>query len=73
MPLHSIIGKIGDKPLPESNDKMVPYWSSHLDEAISEIVVPTKHGPIAHHPDSIKEMRRILRLHLAELRGTSRD
>ena len=72
MPLHSIIGKIGDKPLPESNDKMVPYWSSHLDEAVSEIVVPTKHGHIAHHPDSIEEMRRILRLHLAELPGTAR-
>lgn len=64
--IHSIVGKIGHGPLEESNDKMVPYWSSHLDEALSEVVVPTKHGNITHHPDAIAELRRILTLHLAE-------
>jgi alpha-beta hydrolase superfamily lysophospholipase len=64
LPIHSIIGKVGNGPLEASNDKMVPYWSSHLGEADSEIVVPTKHGNITHHPDSISELRRILRLHL---------
>lgn len=64
LPIHSIIGKVGHGPLAESDDKMVPYWSSHLDEAVSERIVPTKHGHITHHPDAIAELRRILLLHL---------
>ncbi|MCB1064588.1 MAG: hypothetical protein KDN20_16925 [Verrucomicrobiae bacterium] len=64
--IHSIVGKVGDGPLSESNDKMVPYWSSHLIEAVSEVVVPCKHGDIAHHPQSVEEIRRILHVHLDE-------
>lgn len=68
--IHSIVGKVGDGPLETSNDKMVPYWSSHLADAVSEVVAPCKHGDIAHHPVAVEEMRRILHLHLAE-RGAS--
>ncbi|MCB1091101.1 MAG: hypothetical protein KDL87_06205, partial [Verrucomicrobiae bacterium] len=64
--IHSVIGKVGDGPLEESDDKMVPYWSSHFEPVASETVVPTKHGDITHHPDSIREMHRILKLHLEE-------
>jgi hypothetical protein len=64
--IHSIIGKTGSGPLQDSTDKMVPYWSSHLDEAVSEKVVPCKHGDLTTHPDAIQELRRILLLHLSE-------
>ncbi len=64
--VHSIVGKRGDGPLEESDDKMVPYWSSHIDEAVSEVVVPCIHGELESHPKSVAELRRILLLHLAE-------
>ena len=66
---HSIIGdrgkgggkQRGDKP--ESSDGVVPYWSSHLDGAVSEKIVPSDHS--AHrHPEAIAELKRILREHL---------
>ena len=66
---HSIIGdrgkgggtKRGDEP--ESSDGVVPYWSSHLDGADSEVIVPSGHS--AHnHPKAIAELKRILKLHL---------
>jgi pimeloyl-ACP methyl ester carboxylesterase len=64
IPCHSIMGNRG-KPGPreESSDGVVPYWSSHLDGARSELLVPSGHG--AHrHPEGIEEVHRILRLHL---------
>ncbi len=64
--LHSIIGKVGDGPLESSNDKMVPYWSSHLAQSVSEVIAPCKHGDTAHHPVAVEEMRRILHLHLSD-------
>ncbi|MCB1232813.1 MAG: hypothetical protein KDN19_21390 [Verrucomicrobiae bacterium] len=62
--VHSIVGKHGDGPLETSNDKMVPYWSSHIDQAVSELVVPCIHGELESHPKSIAELQRILHLHL---------
>ena len=68
-PYHSIIGdrgKGGGKNRgddPESSDGVVPYWSSHLDGAVSEKIVPSDHAAHA-HPDAIEELKRILRLHL---------
>ena len=64
--IHSIIGKVGNGPLEESNDLLVPYWSSHLEAAASEVVIDCNHGEIGHHPDSLKEIHRILLLHLTE-------
>ncbi|MEZ5304747.1 MAG: alpha/beta fold hydrolase [Verrucomicrobiales bacterium] len=64
VPFHSIIGDRGkggnpDQTKPLSSDGVVPYWSSHLDGAQSELVVPSGHG--AHqHPAAIAEVRRIL-------------
>jgi hypothetical protein len=44
------------------SDGIVPYWSSHLDGAKSELVVPSDHG--AHqNPQAIEEAKRILKLH----------
>ncbi|HSI63720.1 MAG TPA: hypothetical protein VLE43_11395 [Candidatus Saccharimonadia bacterium] len=67
IPHNTIIGDRGkggnkDKTKPVSSDGIVPYWSSHMDGAESELIVPTHHG--AHqNPAAIKEVRRILLEH----------
>ena len=60
---HSIIGDLGRGNSPHSSDGVVPYWSSHLDKADSERIIPAYHGLTA-HPQTINEVTRILRLHL---------
>jgi pimeloyl-ACP methyl ester carboxylesterase len=63
-PYHSIIGNRGKPgPLADSSDGVVPYWSSHLDGAQSECIVPGPHGS-CELPQTIAELDRILRLHL---------
>jgi pimeloyl-ACP methyl ester carboxylesterase len=63
-PYHSIIGNRGKPgPLAESSDGVVPYWSSHLDGAQSECIVPGPHGS-CELPQTIAELDRILRLNL---------
>src|SRR5437763_5053063 len=64
VPYHSIIGNRGKPgPLADSSDGVVPYWSSHLDGAKSECIVPGPHGS-CQLPQTIAELDRILRLHL---------
>jgi Alpha/beta hydrolase family len=58
-PHNSIIGDRGRGDTPKSSDGIVPYWSSHLDSAQSELIVPTGHGAME-HPKSVEEIRRIL-------------
>lgn len=59
---HSIIGDRGrDGPRSKSSDGIVPYSSSHLEAAESELVVPTGHGAF-HHPKAMEEILRILHL-----------
>jgi pimeloyl-ACP methyl ester carboxylesterase len=66
---HSIMGDRGRGDTPNSSDGVVPYWSSHLDRAESEIIVPSAHN--AHqNPQAIQEVRRILKLHARS--GTAR-
>jgi pimeloyl-ACP methyl ester carboxylesterase len=62
-PYHSIIGDRGKGDSPNSTDGVVPYWSSHLDGAKSELIVPGPHGS-QDLPQTIAELQRILRLHL---------
>lgn len=70
IPYNCIMGDRGkggnkDKTKPCSNDGLVPYWSSHLDNPESELIVPSGHG--AHHnAQAIAEVRRILLLHAAD-------
>lgn len=59
---HSIIGDRGKGDTPDSSDGIVEYWSSHQPGADSELIVPTGHGSYK-HPNSIDEIKRILRLH----------
>ena len=68
VPFHSIMGDRGQggnksRTEPISSDGIVPYWSSHLDGAQSELLVPSGHS--AHqNPQAIEEVIRILRLHV---------
>lgn len=63
VPYHSIMGDRGRGNTPNSSDGIVPYRSSHLEGAQSELIVPGRHGSYD-HPEAIEEMKRILELHL---------
>ncbi len=68
IPFHSIMGDRGkggnlNRTKPQSTDGMVPYWSSHIDGARSELIVPSNHWS-NQHPQAIAEVKRILMLHL---------
>ena len=66
IPHHVICGDRGkgghrDKTKPVMTDGVVPYWSSHIDTAESELVVPSGHS--AHqNAQAIAEVERILKL-----------
>jgi hypothetical protein len=70
VPYHSIIGDRGRGDSPNSSDGVVAYWSSHLDGAQSECIVPGPHGS-CQLPQTIAELDRILRLHIG-IRSTSK-
>ena len=70
VPYHSIIGDRGRGDCPNCSDGVVAYWSSHLDGAQSEKIVPGPHGS-CELPQTIAELDRILRLHLG-IRTTSK-
>jgi pimeloyl-ACP methyl ester carboxylesterase len=60
---HSIMGDRGKGNTPDSSDGIVPYWSSRMDGAASEKIVPSGHS--AHeNPEGIEEVRRILKSRL---------
>ncbi len=69
-PFHSIIGVAGEpkSPLEKTSDTVVPYWSSHLDAALSEKIVPYPHTAMFVKPEATDEIKRILHLHLASIR-----
>lgn len=66
VPAHSIIAVAGDGPVEEGSDGVVKYESAHLDGVASELVVRSGHSTQG-EPETIQEMNRILRLHVAEL------
>jgi pimeloyl-ACP methyl ester carboxylesterase len=62
VPYNTIIADRGRGDSPNSSDGTVPYWSSHLEGAESEHIVPSNHS--AHQdPQAIAEVLRILKLH----------
>jgi pimeloyl-ACP methyl ester carboxylesterase len=63
VPFHSIMGDRGYGALGNEGDGVVRYWSSHLDGAQSELIVPSDHGA-QQDPMAIQEIDRILREHL---------
>ena len=61
---HSVMGRNDPKDsIEESTDGIVAYKSSHIDWASSELVVPSDHGA-QDKPETIEELKRILRKHL---------
>jgi len=62
VPYHTIIGDRGRGDSPNSSDGTVPYWSSHMQGAETEDIVPSNHS--AHQdPRAIAEVLRILKSH----------
>ena len=62
VPYDTIVGDRGRGDSPNSSDGIVPYWSSHLDGAQTEHIVPSGHS--AHQdPQAIAEVLHILRAH----------
>jgi pimeloyl-ACP methyl ester carboxylesterase len=61
IPYYSIIGDRGRGDTPQSSDGVVAYWSSHLDGAQSELIVPSNHSS-PQNPQAIADVRRILEL-----------
>jgi pimeloyl-ACP methyl ester carboxylesterase len=64
IPYHSIMGDRGRGDTPNSSDGVVPYWSSHLQGAQSELIANSDHGA-QYNPQAIREVERILKLNLA--------
>jgi pimeloyl-ACP methyl ester carboxylesterase len=64
--VHSIIAVIGDGPVENGDDGVVQYSSAHIDGVESELVVRSEHSTQG-RPETIEEVRRILREH-AEVR-----
>jgi pimeloyl-ACP methyl ester carboxylesterase len=60
IPYDSIMGDRGRGNTPNSSDGVVPYWSSHLDGAQSELIVDSGHGAQT-NPEAIHEVERILK------------
>jgi pimeloyl-ACP methyl ester carboxylesterase len=67
IPYHSIMGDRGRGDTPNSSDGIVPYWSSHLDGAQSELIVPSDHGA-QYNPQAMREVERILKENLTASR-----
>jgi pimeloyl-ACP methyl ester carboxylesterase len=59
VPFHSIIGNLGEDDGVDSSDGVVPYYSSHLEGAESETIIPAGHDLIT-NPATISEIKRIL-------------
>lgn len=71
VPFHSIIGNERRAGVAGGSDGVVPYWSSHLDGAQTELIVKSGHG--AHeHPLAIREVRRIMLEHARRENGNAK-
>ena len=68
VPFHSIIGNEAKAGVAGGSDGVVPYWSSHLDAAESELIVKSGHSA-QDHPLAIREVRRIMRDHMKRSAG----
>lgn len=70
--LHSIVGTGRVQPDLSLGDGVVSLGSSHLDEAESELHVTSSHTKVHKDKAAIKEVRRLLLLHLEELPGRAK-
>jgi pimeloyl-ACP methyl ester carboxylesterase len=67
VPYHSVIGQHHRGSKEEGSDGVVPYWSSRLDGAQSEVIVRSGHAVLT-NLDAVKETMRILHLELIRSR-----
>ncbi len=65
VPWHSIIGDRGRGDSPHSSDGVVPYASSHFDEAETEDIVPQPHSCVE-ASETVTALLTILRKHAAD-------
>jgi hypothetical protein len=63
---HSIIPTLQDGPLDTRNDGVVEYKSAHIDRVASELVIEHSDHSTQSNPLTVREVRRILREHLAK-------
>ena len=63
VPYHSVMGQRRPGPKDRGTDGVVPYWSSHLEGARSEVIVRSGHV-VFRNPEAVQEVIRILRLEL---------
>lgn len=61
---HSVIGSQRPEGVANTTDGIVPYRSAHLDGVASERIVRSDHG-VQKDPEAIREVHRILLLHLS--------
>ncbi|HYS17120.1 MAG TPA: hypothetical protein VET45_09380 [Candidatus Binatia bacterium] len=67
---HSIVAVEGNGSVEEGDDGVVKYSSAHIDGVESELVVRSSHSTQG-RPETIEEVRRILRLHVGLKPGQS--
>lgn len=66
VPYHSIIGNHRQtNDIHDMSDGIVPYSSSHLEQAVSEKIIKGNHS-VHEEAETLLELRRILRLHLEQ-------
>jgi pimeloyl-ACP methyl ester carboxylesterase len=70
VPYHSVIGQHYSGPKERGSDGVVPYWSSHLDGAESELIVRSGHEVFA-KPEAVREIIRILHLEESVSKGST--
>jgi triacylglycerol esterase/lipase EstA (alpha/beta hydrolase family) len=70
---HNIVGIVPDEgwvgKVAGGTDGVVAFESAHLENAASEITVPSDHIRVHTHPLAVLEVRRVLLQHLGELNG----
>jgi len=66
VPVHSIIGDMWTVGSTNGTDGVVAYWSSHINNAQSELVVKADHLSLHKKMPAISELRRILMEYLKE-------
>lgn len=63
IPAHSVIAVLGEGPITGKTDGVVAYESAHIEGVESEKIVRSGHSTQG-HPETIEEVRRILREHI---------
>ncbi len=67
--VNSIIAVEGDGPVEQGDDDVVEYASAHIEPVEPELVVKSSHSAQG-NPHTIKEVHRILRLHVGQPTGS---